>query len=193
MCFSTRKLRFIEIINFLAPGYSYDKYLKAYGCDLQKGHFPYEYMDGIGKLEDCALPPQEAFYSRLNNEHIIDADYARCQVAWRDNRMKTMRDFLMWYNNRDVVPFLDAIDKQFAFYKQQNIDMFKDGVSIPGLTLLYLFNELPRTPSSLSSTRRTAICIYSLKTISLVGRPSYFTDTTKRTSLRYGAKKRVDR
>ena len=143
MCFSTRKLGFLDIINFLAPGYSYDMYLKAYGCELQKGHFPYEYMDGIGKLEDCALPPQEAFYSRLKNEHITDADYARCQVAWRDNRMKTMRDFLMWYNNRDVVPFLDAIDKQYAFYKQQNIDMFKDGVSVPGLTLLYLFNELP--------------------------------------------------
>ena len=143
MCFSTRKLRFLDIRNFLAPGYSYDKYLKAYGCELQKGHFPYEYMDGIGKLKDCALPPQEAFYSRLKNEHITDADYARCQVAWRDNRMKTMRDFLVWYNNRDVVPFLDAIDKQFAFYKQQNIDMFKDGISVPGLTLLYLFNELP--------------------------------------------------
>ena len=42
MCFSTRKLRFLDIINFLAPGYSYDKYLKAYGCELQKGHFPYE-------------------------------------------------------------------------------------------------------------------------------------------------------
>ena len=103
MCFSTRKLRFLYIINCLAPGYSYDKYLKAYGCELQKGHFPYEYMDGIGKLEDRALPPQVAFYSRLNNEHISDADYALCQVAWRDNRMKTMRDFLMWYNNRDVV------------------------------------------------------------------------------------------
>ncbi len=56
--------------------------------------------------------------------------------------MKSMRDFIMWYNKRYVVPFLDAIDKQFAFYKQQNIDMFKDGVSVPGLTLLYLFNEL---------------------------------------------------
>ena len=54
-----------------------------------------------------------------------------------------MHDFLVWYNNRDVVPFLDAIDKQFAFYIQQNIDMFKDGVSIPGLTLLYIFNEHP--------------------------------------------------
>ena len=59
MCFSTKKLKFLDIINFLAPGYSYDKYLKAYGCELQKGHFPYEYMDGIGKLEDSALPPQK--------------------------------------------------------------------------------------------------------------------------------------
>ena len=59
MYFSTRKLKFIDIINFQAPEYSYDKYLKAYGCELQKGHFPYEYMDGIGKLEDSALPPKK--------------------------------------------------------------------------------------------------------------------------------------
>ena len=100
-------------------------------------------MDGIGKLEDIALPPQEAFYSRLKNEDISDDDYARCQAVWRYSRMKSMRDFLVWYNNRDVVPFLEAIDKQFAFYKQQNIDMLKDGASVPGLTLLYLFNKLP--------------------------------------------------
>ena len=78
-----------------------------------------------------ALPPQEEFYSRLMKENISDDDYARCQAVWRDNRMKTMRDFLMWYNNRDVKPFLEAIDKQFAFYKQQNIDIFKYGVSVP--------------------------------------------------------------
>ena len=143
MCFATKKLKFLDITSYLAPGFSYDKYLKAYGCELQKGHSPYGYMDGIGKLEDRALPPQEAFYSRLKNEGISDDDYARCQAVWCDNRMKSMRDFLVWYNNRDVVPFLEAIDKQFAFYKQQNIDMFKDGVSVPGLTLLYLFNELP--------------------------------------------------
>ena len=143
MCFTTKKLKFLDVTNYLAPGFSYDKYLKAYDGELQKGHFPYEYMDGIGKLENIALPPQEAFYSRLENEYISDDDYARCQAVWRDNRMKSMRDILVWYNNRDVVPFLEAIYKQFAFYKQQNIDMFKDGVSVPGLTLLYLFNTLP--------------------------------------------------
>ena len=85
MCFSTNKLRFLGIINYFAPGFSYDKYLKAYGCTMQKG----------------------------------------------------------LVHNRDVVPFLEAIDKQFAFYRQQNIDMFKYGISVPGLTLLYLFNDLP--------------------------------------------------
>ena len=64
--------------------------------------------------------------------------------------------------------------------KQQNIDMFKDGVSVPGLTLLYLSTNFRRTPSSLSSTRRTAICTYSSKKISLVVRPSYFIATMKK-------------
>ena len=143
MLLSTDKLKIIDMVNFLAPGHSYDKYLKAHGCDLEKGHFQYEYMDDIVKLEDFALPPQEAFYSRLKNEGISDEDYALCQVAWRDNQMKTMRDFLVWYNNRDVIHFLQVIDKQFAFYQQHNIDMFKDGISVPELTLLYLFRDLP--------------------------------------------------
>ena len=144
MCLSTDQLKFVDICNYLAPGVSYDKYLKAYGCELQKGHFPYEYMDDLQKLEDRVLPPQSAFFSQLKNEGISDADYARCQAVWHDNQMKTMRDFLVWYNNRDVIPFLQAIDKQFAFYQQHNIDMFKDGISVPGLSLLYMFNNLPK-------------------------------------------------
>ena len=144
MCFATKKLKFLDITSYLAPGFSYDKYLKAYGCDLQKGHFPYEYMDGIEKLEDRVLPPQSAFFSRLKNEGISNDDYVRCQAVWRDNGMETLREYLIWYNNRDVTPFLDAIAKQFAFYRDRDIDMFKDGISVPGLSLLYMFNNLPK-------------------------------------------------
>ena len=143
MCLYTDKLKFVDICNYLAPGVSYAKYLTAYGCELGKGHFPYEYMDDLQKLEERVLPPQSAFFSQLKNEGISDADYARCQAVWHDNQMKTMRDFLVWYNNRDVIPFLQAIDKQFAFYQQHNIDMFKEGISVPGLSLLHLFNDLP--------------------------------------------------
>ena len=56
MCLSTDKLKFLDMVNFLAPGVSYAKYLTAYGCELGKGHFPYEYMDDLQKLEDRALP-----------------------------------------------------------------------------------------------------------------------------------------
>ena len=143
MCLSTDQLKFLDMINYIAPGFSYDKYLKAYGCEVTKGHFPYEYMDRLERLDDTALPSKQAFFSRLKNEGISDEDYASCQEAWRDNAMTTLRDFLVWYNNRDVVPFLQAIDREFAFYQQRGIDMFKQGISVPGLTLLYLFNDLP--------------------------------------------------
>ena len=143
MCLYTDELKFVDICNYLAPGVSYAKYLTAYGCELGKGHFPYEYMDDLQKLDERSLPPQSAFYSRLKNEGISDTDYAACQAVWHDNGMTTLRDFLVWYNNRDVIPFLEAIVKQFAFYHDRGIDMFKDGISVPGLSLLHLFNDLP--------------------------------------------------
>ena len=171
MCLSTDKLKFLDMVNFLAPGVSNAKYLTAYGCELGKGHFPYEYMDDLQKLEDRALPPQAAFYSRLKNEGISNDDYARCQAVWHDNQMKTMRDFLVWYNNRDVIPFLQAIDKQFAFYQQHNIDMFKDGISVPGLSLLHLFNDLPND-TYFTVFNRTNSDLHELVKDNIVGGPA---------------------
>ena len=171
MCLSTDKLKFVDICNYLAPGVSYDKYLKAYGCELQKGHFPYEYMDNLQKLEDRVLPPQSAFFSRLKNEGISNDDYALCQAVWRDNGMETLREYLIWYNNRDVTPFLDAIAKQAGFYKHQNIDMFKDGISVPGLSLLHLFNDLPND-TYFTVFNRTNSDLHELVKDNIVGGPA---------------------
>ena len=44
MCLSTDQLKFLDMTNYIAPWFSYDKYLKAYGCEVTKGTFPYEYM-----------------------------------------------------------------------------------------------------------------------------------------------------
>ena len=118
MCLSTDQLKFLDMNNYIAPGFSYDKY-------------EYEYMDRLERLDDTALTPKEAFFSRLNNAGISDEDYASCQEAWLDNGMTTVPDFLVWYNNNNT------------FYQQSGIDMFKQGISVPGLTLLYLFNDLP--------------------------------------------------
>ena len=171
MCLSTDQLKFVDICNYLAPGVSYDKYLKAYGCELQKGHFPYEYMDDLQKLEDRVLPPQSAFFSRLKNEGISNDDYARCQAVWRDNGMETLREYLIWYNNRDVTPFLDAIAKQFAFYRDRDIDMFKDGISVPGLSLLHLFNDLPND-TNFVTFNQTNSDLHELVKDNIVGGPA---------------------
>ena len=96
MCLSTGRLKFLDMTNYIAPGFSYDKYLKAYGCELTKGHFPYEYMDRLERLDDTALPSKQAFFSRLKNEGISDEDYASCQEAWRVNAMTPLRDFPVW-------------------------------------------------------------------------------------------------
>ena len=39
MCISTHKLRFLDISDFIAPGFSYGKYLAAYDIKEQKGFF----------------------------------------------------------------------------------------------------------------------------------------------------------
>ena len=171
MCLYTDELKFVDICNYLAPGVSYAKYLTAYGCELGKGHFPYEYMDDLQKLDERSLPPQSAFYSRLKNEGISDTDYAACQAVWRDNGMETLREYLIWYNNRDVTPFLDAIAKQAGFYRDRNIDMFKDGISVPGLTLLYLFTDLP-SKTYFVTFNRTNSDLHKLVKDNIVGGPA---------------------
>ena len=171
MCLYTDELKFVDICNYLAPGVSYAKYLTANGCELGKGHFPYEYMDGIGKLDERSLPPQAAFFSQLKNEGISNDDYARCQAVWRDNGMETLREYLIWYNNRDVTPFLEALEKQFTFYRDRNIDMFKDGISVPGLSLLHLFNDLPND-TNFVTFNRTNSDLHKLVKDNIVGGPA---------------------
>ena len=100
-------------------------------------------MDDVRKLDDRNIPPKETLHSHLKHEGITDEAYAEFERVWRDTHMKTMRYLLVWYNNVDVIPFLEAISKQTVFYQQTGIDMFKDGISVPGLTLLYLFYDLP--------------------------------------------------
>ena len=57
--------------------------------------------------------------------------------------MKSQRNFLILFYNKDVVPFLQALDKQSRFYQTLGLEMLKDAIGVPGLTLRYLFKTLP--------------------------------------------------
>ena len=55
--------------------------------------------------------------------------------------MHTFADFLAWYNKLDVEPMLQAIQRQSVVYEDKGIDMLKDGMTLPGLAVLWLFGE----------------------------------------------------
>ena len=149
-CFESGNLRFVDITNFIAPGSNYAGYLKAFGVDEPKGFFPYEWVDGLDKLKYNSLPPQDAFYSSLKQKGISDEDYAFCQRVWRERKMKTVRDLLIWYNNSDVKPFLQAIQAQSDIYKSKGIDMLKSSVSLPGAAQNWLMNTCDKSRDVLS-------------------------------------------
>ena len=95
----------------------------------------------MDKLEQTSLPPYAAFYSTLKNQNISEEEYRYRQQVWEENQMITVKEFVTWYNNLDVVPFLEDIEKMSASWQEWNIDMFKDGISVPGLTLKYCQNK----------------------------------------------------
>ena len=140
-CIKSRRLQFLDILNYLAPGYSYAQYLKAFKCSAEKGFFPYEWFDSLAKLDFPSLPKREDFYSSLKGCGISEEDYSICQEAWKKNDMKTMRDFLVWYNNLDVEPFVQAVEKQKAVYRSRGIDMWS-AISLPGLSVRWMFKDI---------------------------------------------------
>ncbi|KAL8613898.1 hypothetical protein ACOMHN_032888 [Nucella lapillus] len=170
-CISKKKMKFLDVSHYIAPGFSYSKYLSAFNIQEQKGFFPFEYVTGLDKLDETSLPPREAFFSALKNESISEEDYAYCQRVWKEKGMTRLRDFLIWYNNLDVLPFLEALDKQVRFYTTLNLDMLKDGIGVPGLTLKYLFQTL--SPSVyFSLVNRKHKDLHELLRQHMVGGPS---------------------
>jgi hypothetical protein len=54
--------------------------------------------------------------------------------------MENMFDYLEYYNNCNVIPMVEAINKMFMFYRATTLDMFKDAISLPGLAYKMLMN-----------------------------------------------------
>ena len=51
---------------------------------LQKGVYPYEYMDSWEKFDETSLPDKKYFYSKLNLEDITDKDYSDAQKVFEE-------------------------------------------------------------------------------------------------------------
>ena len=101
---------------------------------LDKDFFEYERLrtggfdeqQALKKLQFKAVPP-----SGLDN-------YNYLQGNWKKNGMTVLKDFLKWYNNRDVVPTLEAQEKTIRFCHNKGIDMSELGCTLPNLANISL-------------------------------------------------------
>ncbi|KAG3113019.1 hypothetical protein PI124_g6525 [Phytophthora idaei] len=136
----------LDISNYVPAGTSYAKYLSTYlgdckcdnrircVCGLGKGVFPYEYIKSFDVLNETEIPVKSAFDSELRGTSISYDEYKRVQFVREHYGMKSIKDLLIWYNNLDVVSFIKAIKAQRELFKRFDLDMFADGVSLPGLS-----------------------------------------------------------
>ena len=147
MAIETRRLKILDITNYLSPGTSYSAYLKAFHVKEKKGYFPYEYITNFDQLYETELPPYEKFYSKLNGKNPLDEGespdagrkrWNELQTLWQTAKMPNILALLEWYNNLDTSSFVQAAQTQCAFFRENmGIDILKDAISLPGVSLKF--------------------------------------------------------
>ena len=139
---------------------------------LQKSYFPYEYIDCYERLEERTMPPYEAFYSTLTQENKLNSELKEWKLKnnipllqsvadirdrplsgqekhkqlcdmWSEKGWTCIRDYLRYYNTQDVIPFLIATLNYAKQLSKKRVDMFRDGMSLPGLAKQILLKHLP--------------------------------------------------
>ena len=103
--------------------------------------FPYEWLDSYKKLSHVGPVSHEDFYSSLKSSNITRDEYEQFLKLFKENDCTTMGDWLRVYNVADVVPFIEAFRKMAGQYYPDKIDVCKDAVSIPGISMTYVLNK----------------------------------------------------
>ena len=166
----TGGFRFLDIMNYLGPGTTYDAWVKAYDCKATKSWLPYEWFDDIKKLDHPGLPDYPDWYSKLKGGFLLKlSEWKACKRTFREKGMKTFKDWVRYYNNRDVGPGLEALEKMKNFYTEKGIDIMKDAVSIPGVSMHYLLKGAIERKAELYAPSKEA---YEMLKGAVVGGPS---------------------
>ena len=78
-CIKTEYFKFMDILQFLAPGYNLKSFFKAFGVSEQKGFFPYDYFTHADQLDETTLPPYETFYSTIKGCNVLEEEHTAFQ------------------------------------------------------------------------------------------------------------------
>ena len=126
MFLTTPMYKFLDIKNYLAPGLNYDSWCKASGCAVSKLVFPYEWLDDYNKLSDVGPVKYENFFSKLmGGLTITPSEYNEFVREFHSKGCVVMMDWLRVYNEADVIPFIEAVNKTRKQYYPDEIDISK--------------------------------------------------------------------
>ena len=95
-------------------------------------------------LANSGLTTEQAV-TKLRMDRIpptVAENYSYLQSVWENNNIQYFSDFLKWYNNEDVVPTLEAMQKMIEFYHNKGIDMLKFGCTLPYLANICLHKSI---------------------------------------------------
>ena len=91
-----------------------------------------KYTDYVNLLKSKLTTEQAVIKLKLSKPPPTGIeDYQYLQKIWKQEQMMSFKDFLRWFNNKDVVPILEAMQKMIAFYHDKDIDMLKLGCTSP--------------------------------------------------------------
>ncbi len=85
--------------------------------------------------------------------------------------MSTFRDWLEYYSKLDVGPFVQAIDAYKQYFLKQNVDVFKDNVSVPGIARRLLYQSGVEQGASFSLIDKGDSDLYDTLKANLIGGP----------------------
>ena len=110
-------------------------YIKLRGCNPLEA----EYKDYVNLLKSGLITEQADVKLILSKPPRTGIEnYQYLQQIWKQEQMSSFKDFLRWYNNKDVVPTVEATQKTIAFYHDKDVDMLKLCCTLPNLANICL-------------------------------------------------------
>ena len=106
----------------------FEKDLNKVELLLQKGIYPYKYMDNFDRFKETQLPRKQSFYSSLNDENITDEEYQHAQDVYREFNCKHLCDYHDLYVRTDVLLLADVFVGRGSwgsiFFLEQPLSLF---------------------------------------------------------------------
>eukprot|EP00158_Paraphelidium_tribonemae_P000621 Partr_v1_DN22998_c0_g1_i3_m42543 putative protein Hydra magnipapillata len=181
---SNGQYSFRDITGFLSAGTALSDFLRAFDTTVPKGVFPHrvtqnvdlyikehpnlsQFKDNVTMLlKHSAIPERKWFRNDMTQKQVLsEKEHADIKAKYSN-----LYQLLVEYNNNDVLPTVEATKKLVKFFQDIKLDMHKDGISIPGLTLKYMW-KLKETESKFQLFKDKEALYHKYKD-NLVGGPS---------------------